>query len=1117
MWQKLHAIALEYSCDVLRDEVNTQTKDSEAGITGVLLVAHLSLTNQKTLTECSTPPIGLVSTATSLHVILPGIPEHRDSIKNTISKLCELWHSKQLPDGDQLTRNALHYVLKRTLKNPDSGGPSKVDIKRVHALQSAILYENIAEPSSRQLRELLLEAARTPQYYKLQEGVRFLAFLFTISPAFIPLLQRSIKRLIPGASIQTAHGIGEVYFKAWRSCEGSFKKKIEECCIQELMQSAICANPTLQKNQRIFSPIRNILKVFHARKNDRQAQAMISKLYEPILWRHLKVANSAVRANASQLFYDAFPVEDPNIQVEERSIQQGAQIQMMCVLLKDESPEVRMISIEGVASAIAKYWLILSSADLNSLVKIFVADLATDSSVPRVRAAVLKAFQHILIHCVRSHLYLKKILPKLSDSLHDIKDIVRLAMVDLLLAISNIKMIKYWDICPLEHILARLQVEKSSQICNKIVGLLLNSFFPLNGDEDTKIERCIYFIRQNKLASRKFYNYSVKFITIHDQIKFMLAILVSLRKHIKQKMIQQKAQQDTEISNMPQQNSLNGFESDQDRLLEEFADSINLSDGELDADKENNEGSAKGSQSMRKKRKKRLYTAPNKSMIMESSPSVIPPNEYTTNQPNTSIDRESSMERSSVNVFANNSTLDNTHLDAMSQATRGATETEGLGDPAIVGALIDVVCILWMSRSSDIARNENSGYRSLLEKKASKLVSVLFKYYKSSGEVVSPLIYLCSFMPHSAVSTMAGFCLSQIRKSKTNFLQQNNEAHPAASKERLEELFDRAWCGNQTDVFFSESDPLPIYIDALCNWNRGDDILELINNWLSRDVRKKRVANRKSGGKGKGAAKGVRFSDSAGLGTANPELALLLTKYMFRHPVNREILLKKNRPHVEELSDTLLEFVPEIKRHLLNAATYTNLTDQVTFVQNQTFMCSVWDSLLKLPILLDKPTEIYPRSISQGGGTRTDSIGSKKSSNNTSIHNTSRRSSSFGTTPAPADNNQRALIVIEDQLDWAEEQSWIIPSDPKNGDGTFALRILNSLINACSNIVTLGICDANFVGLCLQFAKKVLDNVMEQANVINCNTVYSEQNHIDGEERFDLRAVCIASVQPICR
>ena len=65
--------------------------------------------------------------------------------------------------------------------------------------------------------------------------------------------------------------------------------------------------------------------------------------------------------------------------MEERSTEQELQVQMMCELLKDESPEVRISSIEGVSLIIAQFWLILSSSDLNALVAIFLQDLAVDA------------------------------------------------------------------------------------------------------------------------------------------------------------------------------------------------------------------------------------------------------------------------------------------------------------------------------------------------------------------------------------------------------------------------------------------------------------------------------------------------------------------------------------------------------------------------------------------------------------------------------------------------------------------------------------------------------------------------------------------------------------------
>ena len=44
---------------------------------------------------------------------------------------------------------------------------------------------------------------------------------------------------------------------------------------------------------------------------------MLYRLYNPFLWRSLKVANVYVRANAATLFLDAFPLQDPDWSREE--------------------------------------------------------------------------------------------------------------------------------------------------------------------------------------------------------------------------------------------------------------------------------------------------------------------------------------------------------------------------------------------------------------------------------------------------------------------------------------------------------------------------------------------------------------------------------------------------------------------------------------------------------------------------------------------------------------------------------------------------------------------------------------------------------------------------------
>ena len=54
-----------------------------------------------------------------------------------------------------------------------------------------------------------------------------------------------------------------------------------------------------------------MLDYTHQQKRQRGVDQMLLRLYEPILWRSLKVANPHVRRNAATLFVEAFPLQDP--------------------------------------------------------------------------------------------------------------------------------------------------------------------------------------------------------------------------------------------------------------------------------------------------------------------------------------------------------------------------------------------------------------------------------------------------------------------------------------------------------------------------------------------------------------------------------------------------------------------------------------------------------------------------------------------------------------------------------------------------------------------------------------------------------------------------------------
>lgn len=157
----------------------------------------------------------------------------------------------------------------------------------------------------------------------------------------------------------------------------------------------------------------------------------------------------------------------------------------------------------------------------------------------------------------------------------------------------------------------------------------MNSFFPAEASDDSKIQRCIFMVKLNRNASRKFYEVVHNQIDLHDCVRFMLAILVQIKREV----TGQKAVQNQQVDS-----SMSCDES---------------------GDKEN-------------------APAPKANAQTDPKPAEEKPQ-----------------------------------------------------DPEVLAGLLDIVCIMWLLRSKEIGDPANQEYRSLLEKKGSKILSLLFKTYRS--------------------------------------------------------------------------------------------------------------------------------------------------------------------------------------------------------------------------------------------------------------------------------------------------------------------------------------------------------------------------------------------------
>ena len=198
------------------------------------------------------------------------------------------------------------------------------------------------------------------------------------------------------------------------------------------------------------------------------------------------------------------------------------------------------------------------------------------------------------------------------------------------------------------------------------------------------------------------------------------------------------------------------------------------------------------------------------------------------------------------------------------------------------------------------------------------------------------------------------------------------------------------------DLDYAKVDGLTIYADSLCNWRRGDDLLETIIDWLKQDTEKE----------GDQSKKGVRFAESTH--NRRPELALILISYLFQHPINRVVLLRKNADKVEDLISVLTELLPKLSSKLSKSRYLSNAEVK--------FWNLVWESILKLAILN------YNKS-------------SEESKN-------------------------EAISRIEKCISWFDGT---ILTNQELFSLALSQNMVKFLVKICSNVVAIGLCDDNLI------------------------------------------------------
>ncbi|NXE76680.1 CNDG2 protein, partial [Cochlearius cochlearius] len=506
-----HRIEVVESNDDMETERVPEMKQTVAVIQGVTAVVTASIpavdetVNYKALLEC----------VFILNGILPALPESEKIPQGAIQRVCEMWWEKGLEGKEQIGKTLFIILLKKSLDKAATGA----DVVRLWNLHQTLLCFDYDLEESNEVKDLLLQCFMSVKHIKKEEGRRFLSFLFSWNVNFIKMIHGTVKNQLQYFPRSLVENISEVYFRAWKKVSGEFLEILEHNCIQDFMHHGI----HLPRSSSVHSKVREVLSYFHKQSKVRQGiEEMLYRLYQPILWRALKARNSEVRSNAAFLFVDAFPVRNPSFNTEEMDNEIQKQFEELFSLLEDPHPVVRSTGILGVTQITSKYWEMIPPTILADLLKKLTGDLACDITSADVRCSVFKCLPIILDNKL-SHPLLEQLLPAVKHSLHDNSEKVRVAFVDMLLKVKAIKAAKFWNICPMEHLLTRLEVD-SRPVSRRIVNLLFNSFFPINQSEDVWCERCVTLIQMNSAAARKFYQYAFEYTAPTNIAKLMLTI-----------------------------------------------------------------------------------------------------------------------------------------------------------------------------------------------------------------------------------------------------------------------------------------------------------------------------------------------------------------------------------------------------------------------------------------------------------------------------------------------------------------------------------------------------------------------------------------------------------------
>jgi len=428
-------------------------------------------------------------------------------LQDKLSTVGEVFWKSKLEGKETLIGLPIQYLLFRCM-NQDCDG--KI-VERLFHVRTALNIFDFSDSSSDTLKHMLLQCMINPLLLGNGSfGRKFLAYLFTVDKEFLYQLHLAVKGHIALSSKKVAECYAEIYYLAWSALSSKpvFAQHLlsfESECIQDLMHK--CVLVAVKKTASImfhFIASLNNFK-FQDHANVSKFEAMLTHLWEPILWRFIKAPNPIVRHNAYACFFISFPVLDSHQSVRIRDEELASQIRLLVESLKEDSAQVRELAAREVPRILSLFWSIFPLAAASEIVNTLVEDLAFDfsSEGSKVRSSAINGIKSLLSNS-SSHAMIIPKLKLLEHHIFDSSSCSRSKTLELLIFIRDkVPSVKFYDFISEKNILAALAVEKTESNQKRFAELLQPSYFP-DSKSDLHAEdlsRCLVLISENHFAA----------------------------------------------------------------------------------------------------------------------------------------------------------------------------------------------------------------------------------------------------------------------------------------------------------------------------------------------------------------------------------------------------------------------------------------------------------------------------------------------------------------------------------------------------------------------------------------------------------------------------------------